>query len=171
MATMSIASVDQARWQCIHIGNSYIGDHQAGWHSLLSPKLLTDYPSLAFQSHSIKIKHIWTSGFSTSTHCIDQLGTFKVSLIGTEKEANSTEKYRAVSIYTSDFTQLFSSDPSEHNRVGNSTMGGVYFSQTGRRAAWGVLLVHHNCHLKANTLRPRPLTGELKAGVKVTRVS
>ena len=41
----------------------------------------------------------------------------------------------------------------------------------GGEPAWGVLLVHHNCHLKANTLRPRPLTGEVKAGVKVTRVS
>lgn len=134
----------------------------------LIPQLLTDYQSLAFQSISIKIKHIWTGNVPTITHWV----TFKVSLIGTEKEANSTEKYRAVSIYTNDFTKLFSSDPSEHNCVGNSTMGGVYFSQTGRRAAWGVLLVHHNCHLKANTLRPRPLTGEVKAGVKVTsRVS
>ena len=41
----------------------------------------------------------------------------------------------------------------------------------GGEPAWGLLLVHHNCHLKANTLWPRPLTGELKAGVKVTRVS
>ena len=117
-----------------YIGNSYFGDHQASSRVALPlvPQLLTDYSSVAFQSLSIKIKHIWTGNVPTITHWV----TSKVSLIGTEKMANSTEKYRAVNIYN-DFTKLFSSDPSEHNCVGNSTMGGVYFSQTGRRASLG----------------------------------